>query len=142
MKIKGIRIEQLINTVLDIGYEHYANNILFKRWPDRTGNFLNFTLTVRKSANAGGRRSATGRKVAAACWHAHRDIMAELFRINPQALLVTALTRYDGAADFYETFESTGDGNIGSIAQPLAMRDACECDDCYGDAPKRLGCYS
>ncbi len=126
MRIKGITehdLRQAVNTAS----KEYDNNIVFKREPERIGNFLHFTLTVNKSADPGGRRSHSGRCIAAACWHAHRDVMKEIFKRAPDALLITAMARYDGKQDFYYSFPGTGESNIGSMVFPLQMQDACDC---------------
>lgn len=128
MRIKGISEQRLRFAVESVSSLQYDGNIVFKREPDKKGNFLHFTLTVLDSAGPGGRRSHTGRRVAAACWHAHRDIMQAIFQLEPDALLITAFARYEGQYNFRDTFEATGYNNIGSIAQPLYMRDACTCD--------------
>lgn len=128
MKVKGVSESALRFIVESVSNLRYNGNIVFKREPERKGNFVFFTLTVNYSGGKGGRRSHTGRKVAAACWHAHRDVMRAMFESYPEAILVTALARYEGRVDFERSFEATGDGNIGSMAAPLAMRDACECD--------------
>lgn len=129
MKIKGISESALRFTVESVSNLRYNGNIVFKREPERKGNFLFFTLTVRKSADKGGRRSNTGRKVAAACWHAHRDIMRAIFENYPEAILVSAFARYEGRVDFERTFPATGANNMGSIANPLRMDSACECPE-------------
>ena len=127
MKIKGITTQQLRAIVNQVSDDDYDGNIVFKREPESSGNFVFFTLTVLKSANVGGRRSNTGRKIAAACWHAHRDVMHAIFDLNPDAVLVSALARYEGQEDFLDKFPDTGYTNIGSQYQPLDMEDACEC---------------
>ena len=127
MKVKGITEQALRFAVESVSHLRYNGNIVFKREPDRKGNFLFFTLTVVNSRNKGGRRSHSGRRVAAACWHAHRDVMRAIFETAPDAILVTALARYEGAADFADKFEATGDTNIGSAFNPLEMRYACDC---------------
>ena len=127
MRLKGVSIAALSAIVETVSRELYAGNLTFKREPEINGNFLQFTLTVTKSADKGGRRSNTGRKIAALCWHGHRDIMRALFAAYPNALLITAMARYDGRADFLDTYMATGRVNLGSIAAPLAARDACEC---------------
>jgi hypothetical protein len=128
MKIKGITEAELRSIVAFISETQYAGNIVFKREPEWKGNFCFFTLTVKDSSKAGGRRAASGRRVAAACWHAHRDIMQAIFDQAPAAILVTALARYEGAQGFSDTFPETGFTSIGSMANPLYMGVACECD--------------
>ncbi len=41
------------------------------------------------------------------CWHGHREFMRALYRLAPDAVIVTALARYDGSEHFERTFEST-----------------------------------
>ena len=132
MRIKGITAATLHAIVREISTDLYAGNLIFKREPEASGRFLLFTLTVQKSADKGGRRSNTGRKIAAACWHAHRDVMRRIFEICPDALLITSLARYEGRADFLDTYPATGSINIGSIAAPFKIRDACECNQVGG----------
>jgi hypothetical protein len=127
MKVKGISASELCAIVREVSGRDYDGNVIFKREPELIGNFLFFTLTVIKSANPGGKRSPSGRKVSAACWHAHRDIMQVIFNSNPDALLVTALARYDGKQDFEYSFPTTGETNIGSMYEPFYMQDACDC---------------
>ena len=128
MKIKGITEKTLRNIIDVVSLEMYDGNIKFKREPEQKGNFLHFTVTVNKAADPGGRRSHTGRRVAAACWHVHRDIMREIFDANPDAILVTAVVRYEGRDDFERKYRATGEQNIGSMAQPLYYINACDCN--------------
>ena len=72
------------------------------------------------------RRSHTGRRVHAVCWHGHRDFYRAIFEAAPDAVIITARARYNGADHFEQTYEQT-DGNIGSQAQPMYYSDACDC---------------
>ena len=47
------------------------------------------------------------RKVAAVCWHGHRDFMVSLFDLEPTARIDSAFAKYNGAADFAAKFEAT-----------------------------------
>ena len=128
MKVKGIDQDQLTRIVRTVSDSQYGGNIVFKREPEQQGNFLLFTLTVRSSRDKGAKRSNTGRRVAACCWHAHRDVMIALFDANPEALLVTGLARYEGRSGFEALYPATADVNMGSLAQPMYYADACECE--------------
>ncbi len=133
--------------------EDYERNVRFKNGPDpvnQKGTGHRLTLTVHSSSKPGGRRSHSGRKVAAACWHVHRDFMRHLYRLAPEAVIQSALATYRGAEDFEQTFEETGDRNMGSAFQPCAVRNACKCTDdddkrdkaemaAWDDAQRRLG---
>jgi hypothetical protein len=127
MRIKGITESELRTIVEGVSDRLYEGNIKFKREPEQVGNFLHFTLTVVNSADAGGRISHSGRRVAALCWHGHRDVMLDIFAAHPDALLVTALARYDGQNDFHDKFPATGRMNIGSYYAPMDMQHACHC---------------
>ena len=126
MRIKGITTQQLYQAVQTASKE-YDGNIRFKREPEAIGNFLHFTLTVNNSREHGGRISHSGRRVAALCWHGHRDVMREIFKLAPDALLITALARYEGIEGFEDLFEETGYRNIGSMYAPMDMCEACHC---------------
>lgn len=75
------------------------------------------------------RMTGEGRKVAAVCWHGHRDFFTALFRRCPGAIIKTAMATYSGAEHFAATFEATGDINIGSQYRPLLAREACFCGE-------------
>jgi hypothetical protein len=55
--------------------------------------------------------------------------MRHLYRLAPEAVIQSALATYRGAEDFENTFEETGDHNMGSAFEPCSVRNACECDD-------------
>ena len=75
------------------------------------------------------RISHHGRRVNAVCWHGFRDFFRTLFEYTPDAVIKTALATYDGPEGFEATYPSTGEGNIGSMFEPMAMADACLCVD-------------
>lgn len=75
------------------------------------------------------RKAGGGRKVAAVCWHGHRDFFRALFARCPGAVIKTAMATYNGAEHFAATFEPTGDINIGSQMRPLLARKACFCGE-------------
>jgi hypothetical protein len=122
-------IDSLDCVVRAVSYTHYGGNIIFKRLPERVGRAVAFTLTVRRSDEAGARRSATGRRIAAACWHAHRDVLRAIFGVAPNSRVKTAFADYRGVADFEDKFEDTGNSNIGSIVDRVDYRQACECEE-------------
>ena len=88
---------------------------------------IDFTLRVKDSKGEGGHRSHSGRRTVSACWHVHRDVMKEIFDINPSATLKTSLAYYKGKDDFYEKFEETGLKNIGSDWYPAYASEGCDC---------------
>jgi hypothetical protein len=86
-----------------------------------------------------GRTSASyfnmGRRVAAVCWHGHREFFRALFAIQPEARVQTAKTKTFApgqrfyTADNFESIYRQSDGNIGSQLAPVNYSDACHCND-------------
>ena len=91
----------------------------------RQGNGFAFTLAL--TGERWRRRSHTGRRIAAVCWHGHRAFMEVMFSLAPNARLKSTVVTYGGRTDFWANHDATGDRNIGSMMQPLAYRDACDC---------------
>lgn len=129
MKLWNVTQEQLEGIVTEVSNEQYGGNLRIKSIATngKRVKTVTFTLTVNSSKEKGGRRSHSGRRVCACCWHGHRDVMQKIFVRFENARLQTALADYRGRDDFENSFESTGDKNIGSQFAPLAMRDACDC---------------
>lgn len=105
----------------------YGDNVIFKTFEPQ-GRGFSFTLTVKKAAEHGGRRSNTGRRIAAACWHVHRYFLREVFKLSPSALIKTSVIEYNGQEDFEKNHDKTGDINRGSQALPMPYRNACACN--------------
>ena len=64
------------------------------------------TLAVPYGSDAY-RRFSRGRRLAAVCWHGHREWMREVFKSAPDAIIITALARYTGSANFEATHADT-----------------------------------
>lgn len=77
----------------------------------------------RRSAGA----FAPSRRINAVCWHGYRDVLIELFNINPSVRVYTAMAKYRGKGEFYKNYPLTGDRNIGSLAAPVTMPETCDC---------------
>ena len=84
-------------------------------------------LLPKSSRQNGARRSWSGRRLKAACWHAHRDYLRALFAECPDAVVVTALARYT-ADTFEDVYPGTATRNVGSMVQPAYMDELCDCD--------------
>jgi hypothetical protein len=105
--------------------ERYDNNITFKRLEMKGKNIL-FTLTVKDSRGLGSRKSASAfhseRRVSAACWHVHGYFFDILFKVNPEAIVISGgnkkITRSEG---------NWIDWNIGSHYYPIMYSEACDC---------------
>jgi hypothetical protein len=79
------------------------------------------------AAPVGERTTAEQRRINAVCWHGYRDALIEVFNINPDAKVRTAMAKYLGRDSFYEEFPSTGRKNIGSLMYPVTMPETCDC---------------
>lgn len=126
MKAQNVTRQNLIDAMAIIN-RTYGNNITWKRDPEpanRAGTSYDFTITVKDSSGPGARRSDTGRKIAAACWHAHGDLFDAILKIAPDAIIKT-----NGMGG--NTISAAGgnweDRNIGSLYRPLYASEACEC---------------
>lgn len=75
----------------------------------------------------GQNRSASGRRTAAVCWHVYRDVLIEVFNINPDAKVATMYAKYYGSEAFYELFPATGSINRGSMFAPIGASQTCDC---------------
>lgn len=108
----------------------YDNNVFWNRFPERRGNAFRFTLRCVSSRGPGHRMTARVKphRLIAACWHVHRDFLLSLFNKVPAARVVTTVADYRGREGFERTFPATAHRNIGSIAFPVTMVEACECN--------------
>lgn len=126
MKATKVSPEVLTKAMIEANAS-YNGNLTFNRF-DVGKNHVNFTLRVNSSKGAGHRVGHSGKRLVAACWHAHRDFLASLFTLAPNAKVVSCKAKYDGKDGFEASFERTGNDNIGSVFQPLCYADACECE--------------
>lgn len=126
MKVYGITEPQLQEIIQNVSQREYAGNLTWN-YTEAHRNHVSFTLRVESSKGLGHRIGHSGKRMVAACWHAHRDVMKALFKEYPNARLTSALATYRNADDFNRSFPATGNKNIGSMMQPMFMSDACEC---------------
>jgi hypothetical protein len=127
MYIYGVSKSDLESVLCDVSLTMFYNgNLQFKRIDERKTHCV-VTLRVRDSAGPGARTSREGRRMASACWHAHRDFLSTLFARFPHARVKSAMADYRGADDFQEKFDNTGSHNAGSMACPVSYRNLCHC---------------
>ncbi|AYN57992.1 hypothetical protein HWB90_gp042 [Mycobacterium phage Fowlmouth] len=113
------------NLTAFIGTE-YSNTRFIGRVVLRETGFQKFGKGTDLAS--GQRRSSQGRRINAVCWHAYRDVLVEVFNINPDAKVRTREAKYLGKESFYANFPNTAHSNLGSLFQPLCYADACDCD--------------
>jgi hypothetical protein len=121
MKAKNITNEEMEKALKQVNKE-YKGNIVWKRSPEKSGNFLNFTLTVADSNKPGSRRSAEGRRIAAACWHAHGYLFEAMIKIAPNVIIKSMDKTITAEGGNWQ------DMNIGSNYNPLYASEACNCE--------------
>lgn len=104
--------------------EQFDNNIIFKRIDvtNSKNTHWNVTLTVKSSKGKGSRISHNGRRIAAACWHAHGTFMDNL---PTHARIVTSSV---GGRVTVKPGDEWQDRNIGSVYYPFYYSEACECE--------------
>lgn len=134
MTIKGITPSQFHSLVEEVSSSLYQDNLKVKNCSPLSSNRIRATVTVKSSKGRGARLSypnSQGKQhhLAAACWHAYRDVLSRLFQFNPEASVRTAHAIYKGREDFLLKFEATGKHNIGSEMFPLYYREACSCEE-------------
>ena len=119
MLAKNCNITDLENALNEVNLS-FDDNIKFKRL-DNTNRGIRFTLSVHSSRNAGSRIGYSGKRVCAACWHAHGEFFESLFELMPDAIIKATdktITKDQGNWE---------DWNIGSVYSPLWYSDACDC---------------
>jgi len=98
---------------------------------DHTGYHLYGRKDTSRLA-PGQRRSSSAfnqeRRINAVCWHGYRDVLIEVFNINPDARVYTAMAKYRGKDSFYSEYPLTGHKNIGAPIAPVTMPELCDCE--------------
>ena len=101
----------------------YQDNVRFRDQPVWQKGGYNFRLTVVAKDGAGTRLAPSGwRKVGGACWHVHGHFFEELFKVNPEAVVISG-----GTLKITKDYGNWEDRNIGSQACPRYFSEACDC---------------
>jgi hypothetical protein len=128
MEIRGATLADFETAVAKVSPD-YGDNLIVHPGSHSNGRLLRARVGVLSSREPGARRSWTGRRIPAACWHAYRDVLGALFEQRPQATVRTALATYRGREGFERAYPATADLNIGSQMQPAYMPDLCSCEE-------------
>lgn len=67
------------------------------------------------------------KRIASACWHAHRDIFRAMFEINPETKIRTVLEHYKGEDHFEDAFPATAYAGGWNVIHGIG--EACNCDE-------------
>lgn len=124
MQIRGLTEQQLETAATDVGV--CLVNVR------RAGRGFAFTLGL--TGELWRRRGHSGRKVAAVCYHGHAAFMQRVFDANPEAVIISAMSRFDGVRDFQNRACLIGERNIGSLMRPLEYNAACDCEGALREA--------
>ncbi|MCE7011714.1 hypothetical protein LWC34_54215 [Kibdelosporangium philippinense] len=140
MFVYGVSFSDVQSVVRDVSDSLYDGNLTVRTGADRSnraGPRATFTLRTLDSAGTGAKGSAswsgsgTGpkgrRRTISACWHAHYDVLAELFARFPHARVVTAIATYT-APTFHDRALATASLNVGCQLWPVTAPECCECD--------------
>lgn len=133
MQITGITPDQFIHAVSIAGRD-YGNNLEAQITSVQSPTRFRARVVPIASSSApktpakGARKSWSGRCCKAACWHAYRDAMYQVFAINPKARVATSMAVYKGLDGFEDIYPATADQNIGSCFSPAYMPDLCDCE--------------
>ncbi len=127
MDIRGLTLEDFQAIVAYASQDTYDGNIVVERNAHSNGSRLAARLWADDGRGPGARTSWTGRHAHAACWHAYRDVLAELFERFPRATVRTAMAVYRGRQGFEQHYPATAYSNIGSVMQPAYMPSLCDC---------------
>jgi len=143
MIVKNATMENL-QAALDVVNARYAGNIKFKTLETK-GRRISFTLTVKQTSVftpqslVSGRKvtmtapgvsvGREGRRIAAACWHAHGDFFDALFKIAPDAGIYSSGSLATPRAGKWITKDGGNwqDWNKGSAYMPVMASQCCEC---------------
>lgn len=136
VRLKNVTLTQFqasvdrVNSMTNDEGVAYAGNLRVHQDAHETGARVITTvgrLAVHDSKAPGARRSASGRRMPAACWHAFRDVVQDILDTVPDAVVTTSMARYD-AATFADVYPATGDVSIGSMVAPAYMPELCDCE--------------
>lgn len=146
MRVKGITTEQLQDTIREVNKKFGSE--IYTPYMERKGKSIQFTLRLlsrwgctyeTKHKRRGndifrhwtndnwGKTKAGIHYTSAVCFHGHWEIYREIFRLNPDAVIVTALARYENLRDLENKAPHIGYRNIGSMMYPLHLENACDC---------------
>ena len=132
MTIRGLTKKQLVKVAKSVGLEYGWNNHRLETLT-KHGLTCRATLSLngtKKYQRAGFMRNNDGsrRKIGSVCWHGHRDWMKAIFKINPDAIIISKLARYDGIDDFNSTFPDTYYTDVGSMMKPAYYGELFFCE--------------
>ena len=120
MIARNCTIKDLDAALKKINKVFYKGNVIFKHLEPK-GKSFTVTLRTKDSHKSGSTLTRSGRHIPAACWHVHGNFFAALFKINPEATVITC------HAKITKHYGNWVDYNVGSMMVPQYASEACEC---------------
>lgn len=134
MIFSGITPAQVEQIVAQVSVEHYAGNVVpewvkYGRWGPTTLSATRFRgqIVVWDSYGRGARRSGTGRRMPAACWHVFRDVLGPMLLEHGARRISTSQASYT-PENWEELYPCTAYRNVGSLVHPVELRNTCDCN--------------
>lgn len=128
MIAKNVTAEEM-HQALDAVSAMYGNNVIWNRFePQHTARTkkVAFTLKVKDSKGMGAhvtinRAICKHRRTPYACWHVHGHFFEALFKIAPEAVIMSKGNKITKDSGNWEDF------NVGSMAYPVYASECCCC---------------
>lgn len=131
MLVTGLSLDKFREIVETVSTSNYGGNVIVDSYTvELSGNRFRAKLRTVTGRGPGARTTWRGAHYPIACWHAYRDVLAGIFRVNPDARVEAGNSFhvvYRGAASFAEQYPGTGRANIGSKMEPVTMPELCDC---------------
>ena len=127
MIITGITTTDFEDIVRNVS-SGYSDNVIVNNLEQLSKNRITATIRVKDSKGPGAHRGPSGRRTIGCCWHVHYDIMDDIFGLNEDARIQTAMATYRGVNDFTNKADEVGEINVGSRVNPISFIDTCDCD--------------
>ncbi len=120
MKIRNMSKEE-IEQALEETNKKFNDNIIFKKLIE--GKTFTVTLKVKDSRQKGSRIGSKGQRMCAACWHAHNAFIKNIFKIKPDAIVISLKHKIDKKTYDADDF----DINMGNTSDPTRLSKMCNC---------------
>ena len=147
MRLKGLTLNQLQDVLKTVNKRDKTTLKLYSgAWSsrargqefERRHGWLSFTLRLASGKDKFHRVSRcygleglhSERRLNCVCWHGHRNVMVEIFKRFPEAILHSSFASYRGKDGFETNYPDTFYRNIGSQMFPQYAGESCDCQDC------------
>ena len=113
---------QEISQAIEATSARFNHNIESNRF-EQDGKTFFVTLKAKDSHGEGARIGFTGRALPNACWHVYGNFFDELFRQNPEIVVIALGKKITNDGGNWE------DSNVGSLVHPRWFSEMCHCAD-------------